>query len=339
MGIADDVLAEPDAVPEDLRCPLCFEVLQDPVEGSCCQNPFCRRCLSQALTRDQRCPLCRKAMRAEDMQVAHRSVRSRLGKLMRRCPRHGCGWTGLQEALRDHECLPAKLEELEGKLAAKERELEAKVAEKERKIAKLESRAGELERKAAEQGALLCKAMGLLTNAGISSPVSDGDAAQAAGSQEAEPTQGSRRRSSRTIHAGIVLNRRSLTHAFYESPEATRKRVLKWCLRAPLGAADFSGPFIKVGVIADNAEPDDFLAAISSNDPWMVLSGPYLALEVDMASGYATFLMGATRQSMAQVFGSVVHADRSVRLAVTTRNLRLQNPDAAGPDVVYEFLP
>lgn len=166
MGVPDEEFADPDAVPEDLRCSLCFEVLQDPVEGSCgCEKPFCRPCLARAVEGPRRCPHCRVALRLEDMHVAHRTIRARLDALQRRCPRPGCSWTGLLEARHDHQCLPARMEqvlrenaELRNQVAKTQSELKEKsglleaereqkrlrVSEKDAEITQLKGRVAEL---------------------------------------------------------------------------------------------------------------------------------------------------------------------------------------------------
>lgn len=427
MGVPDEELADPGAVPEDLRCPLCFQVLQDPVEGRCCQNPFCRPCLSEALGRDQRCPLCRGGMHVEDMQVAHRTIRTRLGMLMRRCPRPGCSWTGLLEAPLDHDCLPVRLEQalaenvdLEGKLAKnrelevkleeKERELESEMQQKDAKISELEGRLAEFEQKATERGGLLQELLhlhqrlvanddvsassasgantsGVGTDAGEdedapidpdsdrgqcpSSPRTRGAGPSAgteaprddsAGADEAAASpdrtvediladmsalvaeaQGSQDPQDRgIIDASIVHEHIYGSSYHYESRETTLAGVLRWCLYVPewLQSDDDHpfGPSISVGVAADGSESGDYLAVISSEESSALLSGQYIEVVADMAHGRVVFAVGATRQSVREVSSREVPTGRAVKLSCTTYRLYLQNPDAAGADVAFEFL-
>lgn len=42
-----------------LTCPICLELLTNPVMLPCCQQTYCKRCLRQALSNSGKCPLCR----------------------------------------------------------------------------------------------------------------------------------------------------------------------------------------------------------------------------------------------------------------------------------------
>ena len=45
-----------------LSCPICLELLNEPVMLPCCQQTFCKLCLRQALgSGTSTCPLCRAA--------------------------------------------------------------------------------------------------------------------------------------------------------------------------------------------------------------------------------------------------------------------------------------
>lgn len=47
-----------DSISEDLFCPICHSVLIQPVTTSCCQNMFCKKCISVTQNKEKNCPLC-----------------------------------------------------------------------------------------------------------------------------------------------------------------------------------------------------------------------------------------------------------------------------------------
>eukprot|EP00933_Yihiella_yeosuensis_P024580 TRINITY_DN19069_c0_g1_i1.p1 TRINITY_DN19069_c0_g1~~TRINITY_DN19069_c0_g1_i1.p1 ORF type:complete len:255 (-),score=40.23 TRINITY_DN19069_c0_g1_i1:142-906(-) len=148
MGIKEDEFLDPNAISDTYRCPVCFEVFEEPVfcGGRPCQHVFCRECVTRALeattcqTANVRhstdsdegsdeevqlkigqCPSCRAPMRVEDLQP-HQVMRSLLDELTVRC-RRACGWTGRRDALAAHEspgpqqCPVLKLESARAELA------------------------------------------------------------------------------------------------------------------------------------------------------------------------------------------------------------------------------
>mmetsp|Transcript_323 Transcript_323/g.1088 ORF Transcript_323/g.1088 Transcript_323/m.1088 type:complete len:242 (+) Transcript_323:158-883(+) len=177
MGLKEDELLDPAAVSETLKCPVCFEVFEDPVfcGGRPCQHVFCRECVERALQQSEQCPTCRAEMQADDLHP-HQVIRSLLDELPTICPRR-CGWTGRRDArsAHDDDCPLAKLEaasaELElladvrGQLRERDAritELEARVAEQDAQVVQVsrqlvarEVRIQELEAHAAKQEAAL----------------------------------------------------------------------------------------------------------------------------------------------------------------------------------------
>ncbi|CAE8603392.1 unnamed protein product [Polarella glacialis] len=173
MGFREDDLLDPNGVSDTLRCPVCFEVFDDPVfcGGRPCQHVFCRGCVERAIfqtahqhvvmsgdgseeeadDRIGQCPSCRAPMRLHSLQP-HQVMRSLLDELPVRC-RLACGWTGRRDARANHESsgptqcpllrLEAACEELAllsdagGLLRDKDARivmLEARVAEQDRQV-------------------------------------------------------------------------------------------------------------------------------------------------------------------------------------------------------------
>eukprot|EP00930_Biecheleria_cincta_P052929 TRINITY_DN38230_c0_g1_i2.p1 TRINITY_DN38230_c0_g1~~TRINITY_DN38230_c0_g1_i2.p1 ORF type:complete len:288 (+),score=38.96 TRINITY_DN38230_c0_g1_i2:61-924(+) len=126
MGLSDDKLANPDSVSETLRCPICIEVLENPVycRGNPCQHVFCLACIERALATRQRCPTCRAPARKEQFQP-NLLVQSLLDELRVYCKRRqaGCYWSGRQDARAAHEdeCLAKQLAARTAELVDKDR--------------------------------------------------------------------------------------------------------------------------------------------------------------------------------------------------------------------------
>ncbi len=71
-------------VDENLLCPLCLDVLDDPVSGAC-GHASCRECLAQHLSNHSDCPQCRGAL-SENALVPNVIVRSMVSELNLVCP-------------------------------------------------------------------------------------------------------------------------------------------------------------------------------------------------------------------------------------------------------------
>jgi len=145
MGLKEEDLLDAAAISETLKCPVCFEVFDDPVfcGGRPCQHVFCRECAEKALRQTAQCPTCRAEVHGEDLQP-HQAIRSLLDEMLTRCPR-GCGWTGRRDARDAHvdNCPLAKLEAASAKLA--------QFADVSRQLSERDSRIAELEARVAEQ--------------------------------------------------------------------------------------------------------------------------------------------------------------------------------------------
>mmetsp|Transcript_45534 Transcript_45534/g.120298 ORF Transcript_45534/g.120298 Transcript_45534/m.120298 type:complete len:232 (-) Transcript_45534:3-698(-) len=145
MGhLNESELCSPEAVSETLKCPLCFEIFDNPVfcSGRPCQHVFCRACYERALEQSSQCPSCRAEVALEDLQP-HQVVNSLLDEMIVRCER-SCGWTGRRDARALHAqvCPVARLEAQNEKLAQYE-DVSRQLAARDARIAELEARVAE----------------------------------------------------------------------------------------------------------------------------------------------------------------------------------------------------
>lgn len=147
MGIPDEELVDPGSIGEESRCPICMQVLQDPVEGTC-EHLFCRGCIGPVLGKKPQCPVCRAELAPDVLRVAHRYVRAALDKVEVRCTRWPeCAWTGRLDQRLGHSCLPARAEHLIKSLQERDERIQklkralkdrdAKVAVREEEVARI----------------------------------------------------------------------------------------------------------------------------------------------------------------------------------------------------------
>mmetsp|Transcript_13540 Transcript_13540/g.37556 ORF Transcript_13540/g.37556 Transcript_13540/m.37556 type:complete len:245 (-) Transcript_13540:161-895(-) len=144
MGLKEAELLDAGAVSETLKCPVCFEVFDDPVfcGGRPCQHVFCRECLQRALEQTEQCPTCRAEVQRDELQP-HQAIRSLLDELPVRCMR-GCGWTGRRDARAAHaEVCPVKRLEAANAELAQFADISRQLAERDMRIADLEARVAE----------------------------------------------------------------------------------------------------------------------------------------------------------------------------------------------------
>mmetsp|Transcript_1414 Transcript_1414/g.3840 ORF Transcript_1414/g.3840 Transcript_1414/m.3840 type:complete len:216 (+) Transcript_1414:111-758(+) len=140
MSLREDGLQHCSAVSDTLQCPVCMDLLEDPVfcGGRPCQHVFCRLCVEEALQKSEHCPSCRAPMSASDLQP-HLMVRSLLDEMIVRC-KHSCGWTGRRDAMPAHAavCPVARLKEAEARLRLYE-DVDKQLADRDNKIRELEA--------------------------------------------------------------------------------------------------------------------------------------------------------------------------------------------------------
>jgi len=95
-------------VDDELVCPICMAVLEDPVQVEPCGHAFCRSCIMNWIwiTEDDviTCPVDRQPMAVEQLKPLPRLVLNMLAKLMVSCAfkEHGCSSLMRLETLQDH---------------------------------------------------------------------------------------------------------------------------------------------------------------------------------------------------------------------------------------------
>lgn len=57
------------------ECPLCLDVIDDPVAPKECGHPACRACLTECINRSRKCPVCRTPINSDSIATLPRSTR------------------------------------------------------------------------------------------------------------------------------------------------------------------------------------------------------------------------------------------------------------------------
>ena len=97
-------LAELDLVeppPKGFECPLCLQVLTEPVLSSCCGHHFCQVCIDRAVARSNACPLCNE----QDFETfLNKNIQRKINELKVYCRQkpQGCEWAGELGSLDRH---------------------------------------------------------------------------------------------------------------------------------------------------------------------------------------------------------------------------------------------
>lgn len=94
---------------DHITCSICLEVLQEPVQCVNNEHYFCKKCISEHLTRSQTCPTCRDELTPDTLRPVSRVLRNLLQQLQySRCmyASRGCTSTVKYEDLLSHheEC-------------------------------------------------------------------------------------------------------------------------------------------------------------------------------------------------------------------------------------------
>ena len=78
-----------EALPEELTCSICMKVLREPHMVNCCEQTFCKECLSKWSRRNSTCPHCRST---DFSTVFRKQMNRKVGELKVYCPnkQHGC---------------------------------------------------------------------------------------------------------------------------------------------------------------------------------------------------------------------------------------------------------
>ncbi|XP_018007119.1 E3 ubiquitin-protein ligase NRDP1 [Hyalella azteca] len=95
-------------VDEELLCPVCSDVLEDPLQAPACEHAFCSGCINEWLGRQQTCPVDRQSITTSQLKPVPRILRTLLAKLQIACSNreHGCNAVVKLEMLGPHleEC-------------------------------------------------------------------------------------------------------------------------------------------------------------------------------------------------------------------------------------------
>ncbi|XP_053437115.1 E3 ubiquitin-protein ligase NRDP1-like [Nycticebus coucang] len=99
-----DVIRFQGDVDEDLICPICSGVLEDPVQISHCEHAFCNICITQWLCEQQTCPVDRSVVTIAHLRPVPRILRNLLSKLPIACDNaeFGCRAIVQLDNLRSH---------------------------------------------------------------------------------------------------------------------------------------------------------------------------------------------------------------------------------------------
>lgn len=94
-----------DEIDEELICPICNCVLENPAQAPDCEHAFCRECISEWLSRQSTCPVDRSFTLISYLQPVPRILKNLLNKLQIRCENvsHGCTEILRLESLVDHQ--------------------------------------------------------------------------------------------------------------------------------------------------------------------------------------------------------------------------------------------
>lgn len=84
-----------DQVHDELKCPICYRVLEEPVSGHLCDHLYCHKCIKAWLQRSFECPMDRVHLIESDLKPAPKIIIALLKKLKINCPNRelGCCWT------------------------------------------------------------------------------------------------------------------------------------------------------------------------------------------------------------------------------------------------------
>ncbi|KAK6629092.1 hypothetical protein RUM43_002909 [Polyplax serrata] len=79
-------------VDEELICPICTGVLEDPLQAPSCEHAFCRSCINEWVSRQPTCPIDRMAITSAHLRPVPRITRNLLSRLNITCDNilHGC---------------------------------------------------------------------------------------------------------------------------------------------------------------------------------------------------------------------------------------------------------
>lgn len=95
-------------VDEELICPICAGVLEEPLQAAVCEHAFCRACITEWLSRQPTCPVDRNSITTTNLRPVPRILKNLLARLSIACDNalYGCTQILKLDALNNHldEC-------------------------------------------------------------------------------------------------------------------------------------------------------------------------------------------------------------------------------------------
>lgn len=67
-------------VDEELVCPICAGVLEEPLQAAVCEHAFCRACITEWLSRQPTCPVDRNAITTTNLRPVPRILKNLLAR-------------------------------------------------------------------------------------------------------------------------------------------------------------------------------------------------------------------------------------------------------------------
>ncbi|KAL7740464.1 hypothetical protein ACLKA6_006996 [Drosophila palustris] len=91
-------------VDEELLCPICADVLEEPMQSSSCEHAFCRYCIEKWMQEKQICPVDRSDLLPIHLVPVSRLMRNMLGRLKIKCSfaENGCTAVLTLDEFRNH---------------------------------------------------------------------------------------------------------------------------------------------------------------------------------------------------------------------------------------------
>ncbi|CAG9861948.1 unnamed protein product [Phyllotreta striolata] len=96
-------------VDEELVCPICSGVLEDPIQAPICEHAFCKSCITEWISRQPTCPVDRQIVTSPQLRQVPRIIRNLLSRLCITCDNAQYGCTRVLKL----DALAAHLEECE----------------------------------------------------------------------------------------------------------------------------------------------------------------------------------------------------------------------------------
>ena len=97
----EELVADPALISDDLKCPLCLDLLKEPALTSCCGQHFCQKCIDNVKAETHICPLCNENKFETFLDKQKQRTVNAL-KVYCRMRVRGCEWEGELGKLNQH---------------------------------------------------------------------------------------------------------------------------------------------------------------------------------------------------------------------------------------------